>query len=101
MTQWQKTQSNHQNFSLAKHYKFVMIGDSSKEVRAAVGCRGYNEVDEVDRPQLGGAGCGHYFARPAKTLRLPDTNRRPTLRSDRAFEINGPRKKFQQLFFAT
>ena len=38
-----------------------MIGDSSKEVRAAVGCRGYNEVDEVDRPQPGGAGCGHYF----------------------------------------
>jgi hypothetical protein len=23
---------------------------------------GCNEVDEVDRPQPGGAGCGHYFA---------------------------------------
>ena len=46
---------------LAKHYKFVMIAHSSKEVRAAVNSRGCNEVDEVDRPQPGGAGCGHYF----------------------------------------
>ena len=36
-----------------------MIAYSFKEVRAAVDYRGCNEVDEVDRPQPGGAGCGH------------------------------------------
>ena len=38
-----------------------MIAHSSKEVRAAVNSRGCNEVNEVDRPQPGGEGCGHYF----------------------------------------
>ena len=38
-----------------------MITLSSKEVRAAALYRGCNEVDEVDRPQPGGAGCGHCF----------------------------------------
>ena len=54
--------------SLAKHYKFVMIVHASKEVRAAAISRGCNEVDEVDRPQPGGAGCGRCFSRPAQTL---------------------------------
>ena len=45
-----------------------MIGDSFKEVRHAVSYRGFNEVDEVDRPQSGGAGCGRFFARRAQTL---------------------------------
>lgn len=35
-----------------------MIAHSSKEVRAAVSSRGFNKVD---RPQPGGAGCGHLF----------------------------------------
>ena len=45
---------------------------SSEEVRRAVAYRGANEVDEVDRPQSGGAGCGRFFSRPAQTLRLAD-----------------------------
>jgi hypothetical protein len=45
-----------------------MIVYSFKEVRQAVAYRGFNEVDEVDRPQLGGAGCGRFFSRPAQTL---------------------------------
>jgi len=32
---------------------------SSEKVRAAANHRGCNEVDQVDRPQPGGAGCGH------------------------------------------
>jgi hypothetical protein len=34
-----------------------MIAYSFREVRPAID-RGFNEVDEVDRPQPGGAGCG-------------------------------------------
>lgn len=45
-----------------------MIGYSFEEVRHAVAYRGFNEVDEVDRPQSGGAGCGRFFSRPAQTL---------------------------------
>ena len=43
----------------------VVFTHSSKEVRAAVTYRDCNEVDEVDRLQLGGAGCGHCSTRPA------------------------------------
>ena len=35
-----------------------MIVYSFREVRPAID-RGFNEVDEVDRPQPGGAGCGY------------------------------------------
>jgi len=52
-------------FCLAKYYNLVMIVLSSKEVRAAASYRGCNEVDEMDRPQPGGAGCGHCSTRPA------------------------------------
>jgi hypothetical protein len=45
-------------FPLAKHYKFVIFAHSLKEVRAAVDYSGCIKVDEVDEPQLGGAGCG-------------------------------------------
>ena len=45
------------NFLLANHYRVVMIAYSFREVRPAIN-RGFNEVDEVDRPQPGGAGCG-------------------------------------------
>jgi hypothetical protein len=55
-------------FYLAKHYNSVMIGYSFEEVKRAVAYRGFNEVDEVDRPQSGGAGCGRFFSRPAQTL---------------------------------
>jgi hypothetical protein len=61
-TQSQNAQSERKfpskNFRLAKHYNFVILVHSSKEVKAAVSYRGCNEVDEVDRPQSGGAGCG-------------------------------------------
>jgi hypothetical protein len=45
------------NFLLANDYRVVMIAYSFREVRPAID-RGFNEVDEVDRPQPGGAGCG-------------------------------------------
>ena len=78
-----------------------MIAHSSKEVRTAVNSRGYNEVDEVDRPQPGGAGCGHYFYPTCVDAVLSGHDRRPTLRRDRAFEINRRRKKFQRLLTGT
>ena len=37
----------------------VVFTHSSQDVRAAVNYGDCNEVDEVDRLQLGGAGCGH------------------------------------------
>ena len=43
----------------------VVFTHSSKEVRAAVTYRGCNEVDEVDRLQLGGADCGQCSTQPA------------------------------------
>src|SRR5918996_129601 len=47
---------------------------SFKEVRAAVGYRGCNEVDG---PQPGGAGCGRCFTPSAETLCLADNKSSP------------------------
>jgi len=52
-------------FWLAEHYNAVVFTHSSKEISAAVTYRDCNEVDEVDRLQLGGAGCGHCSTQPA------------------------------------
>src|SRR5574338_161815 len=58
---------------------------------------GCNEVDEVDRPQPGGAGCGHYFPLDLRRRCASRSwNHRSTLRRDRAAEFNGFTKKFQQ-----
>jgi len=71
-----------------------MIAYSFREVRPAID-RGFNEVDEVDRPQPGGAGRG-CSSQSAQTLCLADNNRGTTLRRDRAVEVNGLTKKFQR-----
>jgi hypothetical protein len=73
-----------------------MIEYSFREVRPAID-RGFNEVDEVDRPQPGGAACGA-LPDPRRRCGWRTTiNRRPTLRRDRAAELNGLTKKFQGL----
>ena len=63
------------NFLLAKSYRIAMIAHSFIVVRPAIE-RGFNEVDEVDRPQPGGAGCG-CSSRSAQTLYLANNKSPP------------------------
>lgn len=75
-----------------------MIAHSSKEVRAAVSSRGFNEVDKVDRPQPGGAGCGHLFYPICADVVLGGQEIAAQLSAvNRAFEIISLTKKFQRL----
>ena len=69
-----------------------MLVDSFRKVRHAVLTAAFNEVDEVDRPQPGGAGCG-CSSQPAKTLCLADNKLPPKLSAVRAVELKGLRKK--------
>lgn len=70
-----------------------MIAHSSKEVRAAVSSRGFNEVDKVDRPQPGGAGCGHLFYPICADVVLGGQEIAAQLSAvNRAFEINQLKK---------
>ena len=86
-----------QNFLLANHDKVVMIAYSFREVRPAID-GGFNEVMKwIGRSPVERAAAALPNLRRRCAWRT--ANRRPTLRRDRAVEVNGLTKKIPVDFF--